>query len=176
MKTQTLNPVFRRSALALTAIALVVGCSATDEKKEGSGGTSSAGTGGLGFGGSSSGGSSSGGSSSGGSSFGGSSFGGSSFGGASSGGSGGEGDTGSGGVAGGEPVDACEECFDTNCSTQSDACEANADCGALLDCWDQCTDEACYETCYTTHAAGAPLVDAMIECEQLHCATQCPED
>lgn len=174
MNTRTLTLVLHRSTLALTAIALVVGCAASDEKKDGSGGTSSAGTGGLGFGGTSSGGTSSGGTSSGGSSFGGSSFGGSSFGGTSSGGSGGEGDTGSGGVGG--SADACEACFDTNCATESAACEANADCGALFDCWEQCTDEACYETCYTTHAAGAPLVDAMLECEQLHCATECPED
>jgi hypothetical protein len=177
MNTQTLSLVFNRSSVAFTALVLVIGCASTEDKKDGSGGSSSAGTGGLGFGGVSSGGTSAGGTSSGGSSFGGSSFGGSSFGGTSSGGSGNEGNTGSGGVAGGAP-DACEACFDANCSAQSDACEANADCGALFDCWDQCaeTDEACYETCYTTHAAGAPLIDAMSECEQLHCAAQCPED
>jgi hypothetical protein len=172
MKTQSLN------SAAFALFVIVIGCAGSEDKQdEGGGGTSSAGTGGLGFGGSSSGGTSSGGTSSGGTGFGGSSFGGSSFGGTSSGGSGNEGNTGSGGVAGGEPVDACEECFDTNCTTETDACEANADCGALFDCWDQCTetDEACYDTCYTQHAQGAPLVDAMLDCEQQHCAVQCPE-
>lgn len=159
------------SLLAFTVISVVFGCAASkDEKEGGSGGTSSGGS--VSFGGTSSGGTSSGGSS-----FGGSSFGGTSSGGTSSGGSGGEGDAGSGGAAGGAPADACEACFDANCAAESDACEANADCGALFDCWDQCTetDEACYETCYASHTAGAPLADAMTACEQQHCATQCPE-
>lgn len=85
---------------------------------------------------------------------------------------GGSGGTTSYGGSGGSG-DGCEECINTNCAAQVAACDANPDCGAVEDCYANCTDDACYQNCYDQHPSGAPIEDALYQCYTSACAQQC---
>ena len=156
---------------ALFVLPLSLGCSSSSGDS-GTGGNSSGGSSSGGFtsGGSSSGGSSSGGKASGGTSSGGTSSGGSSSGGTSSGGSSAGG---TGGVAGATGTDPCEACIDQNCSAELSACDANAECTAMQDCYSKCADDTCYQNCYNAHPSAQALDDAITNCMSSKCTTQC---
>lgn len=146
---------FRHGAIALASVIFAfAGCAAESGSDSGSGGSGgSAGSGGsLSSGGSSG----SGGTTSG--------TGGTGAGGTAGGGSGGTGAT---------TGDACETCFEANCGSEWAACEASADCMSLLTCLEGCADETCDNQCFTTHAAGAPVLDAVDACQGTKCASEC---
>jgi hypothetical protein len=140
-------------SFTLVAFALAAGCAADSSKSDGAGGAgaSTGGTGAFGSGGSSSGGTSSGGSSSGGTS------------------SGGTSGTGTGGASG----DPCEACVESTCAAQLTACDDDPGCAALLDCLDQCNDEACGNACFTANPGAGPLLEAIDTCAEQQCASTC---
>ncbi len=91
--------------------------------------------------------------------------------GTSSGGTGG-GSAGAGGSAGGGG-DTCTPCVEDNCAAEVDACNADADCTALLDCVQACSDTACITECQTAHPGGATLFADVFTCTQQNCAAEC---
>lgn len=77
----------------------------------------------------------------------------------------------------------CEECINTQCAqleacaTESQACQSNMACTDLNSCWSNCgQDQACFDTCNTTHAGGVADLEALYTCLQCTtdaCAAQC---
>jgi hypothetical protein len=74
-------------------------------------------------------------------------------------GSTGSGSTGTGSTSTGEPTcpgngDACSACASDACPSEWCACAANAECPALIACWDACETEECFQDCMSAHTAG----------------------
>lgn len=72
-------------------------------------------------------------------------------------------------TGGGCDVGTCEDCQGCAlnggpCTAAVDACFADTECYALLDCLSNCFDDACYNQCATNHQAGMPLYNTVGEC------------
>jgi hypothetical protein len=81
-------------------------------------------------------------------------------------------------TTGGDPgcdtgsCDSCQQCaLNGVCSGQVDACFANPECSALLDCLSSCVDEICMNDCVNAHPGGIDQYNAVGEC--IFC-TACP--
>ncbi len=74
----------------------------------------------------------------------------------------------------------CDACITGSCCTEDAACNGDAECNALVACFDACTDDACFSTCQTTHAAGMTKLGTFLSCLDTSCRTDCggppPED
>jgi hypothetical protein len=90
--------------------------------------------------------------------------GGSSSGGSSSGGGGNCGNITTG-------VAACDTCVTSNCCAQNAAC--GNDCFAILQCFQNCTDNACYTQCENQHPAGVSQEQALLSCVSSNCSSVC---
>jgi len=74
--------------------------------------------------------------------------------------------SGGGGTCDTQPTCAdCQDCaFAGACSDETDACLADADCVALVDCLDPCTTQACDTACFNAHPSGAAIYDTLAVC------------
>ena len=77
-------------------------------------------------------------------------------------------------------MDTCRVCAsraesgDNTCAKRRDACVADKDCRALLDCRSACGSQACADQCANKHEAGAGPYLAFQSCScQDACATEC---
>lgn len=74
----------------------------------------------------------------------------------------------------------CDSCVQSYCLTECQACAANTDCVALVQCGMLCApgDQNCINSCTQQHPNGVntalPFVDPTTGCVALHCASQCP--
>ncbi|HEY8078523.1 MAG TPA: hypothetical protein VIF62_30545 [Labilithrix sp.] len=75
------------------------------------------------------------------------------------------------GLSTGDPT--CDTCLDASCCAENTACVSDADCQALLTCGDACTDDACFNACYSAHPSGAAKLDDLSRCVESSCASQC---
>jgi hypothetical protein len=68
---------------------------------------------------------------------------------------------------------ACDDCISANCLSECNACSANPECVALLQCAALCADTNCVTGCGLAHANG--LVDANNYLGPQGClVTRCP--
>lgn len=67
----------------------------------------------------------------------------------------------------------CDTCLDTSCCAQTTTCLGDADCVALINCYDACTDAVCASACDAAHSTGATKIDAVAVCAQNSCAATC---
>lgn len=67
----------------------------------------------------------------------------------------------------------CQTCTETNCKSDLDSCQANADCKKLVDCANACTDDACVQKCIADNSAGVAAFTPLATCIQTKCATEC---
>jgi hypothetical protein len=91
-------------------------------------------------------------------------------------GSGGSGTGGAGGTGGGGP---CQECVEGACGADWTACEADADCAEIFQCFvDQnceATPEprACADDCVAQSPDGETLFNPVFDCADSNCITPC---
>lgn len=67
----------------------------------------------------------------------------------------------------------CDTCLDTSCCGAANACLADADCTALLDCAEPCADDACFSACEAAHPTGATKLGALSTCATTTCGSAC---
>ncbi len=95
--------------------------------------------------------------------------------GGSSGGTGGS--SGGTGVCDLQTSDAtCNQCINTTCLSQCNACATSDACMALLDCMKECSDATCENTCLGQNPAGEAPLDAFVGengCMTVQCADAC---
>ncbi|MEJ7731509.1 MAG: hypothetical protein WKG00_20140 [Polyangiaceae bacterium] len=73
--------------------------------------------------------------------------------------------TGSSGCDASGSRDTCSNCaLGSACAPEANACSGDADCIAMLDCFETCVDDVCLDNCMNTHPTGAQLYMAMAEC------------
>lgn len=73
--------------------------------------------------------------------------------------------------------DPCGACVDATCGAAWQACEADADCMALLGCYEPCADnESCWYDCEEQHATGANVYFAFLDCVYGSCSAECPAE
>ena len=70
-------------------------------------------------------------------------------------------------------VAMCDTCLDASCCGPTTACLGDADCVALIGCYDACTDGACAAACDAAHAAGSSKLTGVFTCAQTSCAATC---
>lgn len=68
---------------------------------------------------------------------------------------------------------ACDSCLDTNCCGDANACLGDADCTALIDCAQTCSDSACEAACESAHPAGTAKMTALSTCANTACGGTC---
>lgn len=68
---------------------------------------------------------------------------------------------------------SCDTCLNASCCAPTTACVDDADCVALVRCYDACTDGACAAACDTGHASGLSKLDAVSTCAGTSCGAQC---
>ncbi|MCB9586970.1 MAG: hypothetical protein H6718_16345, partial [Polyangiaceae bacterium] len=65
-------------------------------------------------------------------------------------------------------ANACGNCINNAsvgcCSAESDACDANAECVALVSCVNGCSDQTCTDNCGTAHPSGIPDYNPLVDC------------
>jgi hypothetical protein len=94
-------------------------------------------------------------------------------GGAGTGGSGSGGGPPGGNCAPAADDDACTMCLKGKCCDDLNACAADPDCLALLDCVGQCADQACINMCAAQHPNGLNTITPLLQCTQTTCGTEC---
>ncbi len=67
----------------------------------------------------------------------------------------------------------CLSCETARCGATYAACDASADCRAILACTEPCMDEYCYQQCGQTYPAGRAAFVAHDECLLTSCSTEC---
>jgi hypothetical protein len=67
----------------------------------------------------------------------------------------------------------CDACLDGSCCGQTTMCLGDAECVALVTCYDACSDDACMAACDAAHPAGTADLSAVLSCVQTSCATSC---
>jgi hypothetical protein len=67
----------------------------------------------------------------------------------------------------------CDTCLDTNCCGDANACLADADCTALIDCAQSCADDACISACEAAHPGGTAKINALSTCADTTCGSAC---
>lgn len=78
----------------------------------------------------------------------------------------------------GIPIDPCSECLFTNCSNEMNACFANADCAATLECAQACpmtdpNNPNCPQDCALAHPGGLQQALGVLNCSNTNCSTEC---
>jgi len=68
---------------------------------------------------------------------------------------------------------ACQNCLETTCAAESEACGASMDCVMLLQCLIDCTDDPCMSECETTYPGGVSLVNDYFDCLLGDCGEWC---
>lgn len=82
------------------------------------------------------------------------------------------------------PPATCDSCATESyqnggsCYSKTSACLNNAQCSALLDCYQPCNTSQCYEDCNTAHVAGLPKYVAIANCicADATCGPLCESD
>lgn len=69
----------------------------------------------------------------------------------------------------------CEKCLFTSCSAQMNKCLANEECGALIQCAQDCApgDDTCLAFCAFEHSGGTDDGQAVSDCLGASCGGQC---
>jgi hypothetical protein len=67
----------------------------------------------------------------------------------------------------------CDACLDGSCCSQTESCLGDAECVALIECYDACSDDACAAACDTAHPSGKTGLGAVMTCVQSSCASAC---
>jgi len=72
-------------------------------------------------------------------------------------------------------LDPCQECLLTECNDEMDACFANPECQAIIECGQMCApgDQACQQDCAAMHPGGLAQAGAVLSCGQTNCSMQC---
>jgi len=76
---------------------------------------------------------------------------------------------------------SCQSCMDTQCCSETAACQAGTPCGSYFACMSACSvnDTACENSCASTFAAGYSAATAWVECaygtSPTSCLSQCRE-
>lgn len=75
----------------------------------------------------------------------------------------------------GQPLTGCQKCLYTDCSEQMNACLADPECVALVQCLQACPpgDQACGQTCVNDHLMGLPEAQAVRDCRMDFCDGAC---
>jgi MYXO-CTERM domain-containing protein len=84
------------------------------------------------------------------------------------------------GIIGAVVTPTCDDCFldaqNNACSSRTDSCINNSDCTDLLDCFDGCSTNSCYQDCINAHPTGYNLYTALIDCACNACAVECDDE
>jgi hypothetical protein len=75
-----------------------------------------------------------------------------------------------------QSCDGCTQWATTGqgaCVGQVEACFQNADCDALLGCFNGCSTSSCYQTCISQHPTGYSIYEQIFTCV---CQTACPAE
>lgn len=75
------------------------------------------------------------------------------------------------GLSTGDPV--CDDCFHTACNGECTALTIDPDIIAFIECVQNCSDEACYNACFSNYPATATLYEALVMCIQSKCPGAC---
>ncbi len=67
----------------------------------------------------------------------------------------------------------CDACLDGSCCAPTTTCLADAECVALVRCYDGCADAACASACDAAHPAGTADANAVFTCVQTSCSAAC---
>ena len=80
-----------------------------------------------------------------------------------------------GSCAWGAPIGPCQTCLASSCTSEYDACVADAECLALYQCLKGCqpSDLVCQQGCYDQHGDGVPRLQALLDCSQVSCVGTC---
>jgi hypothetical protein len=78
---------------------------------------------------------------------------------------------GSCGLTSGEAT--CDTCLDTSCCAQTTTCIGDADCVAVIRCYDACSDSACAAACDAAHPGGSAHLTGVFTCAQASCTAAC---
>lgn len=76
----------------------------------------------------------------------------------------------------GKALPDCQKCLYTSCPAEMNACIANAECIALIQCLQACApgDMACSQGCVSDHQDGLADVQAIVPCRNDLCGDVCP--
>ncbi len=76
----------------------------------------------------------------------------------------------------GNPLNDCQKCLYTNCSSEMNACIANPECLGLVQCLQMCTpgDQACGQACVATYPEGLTDAQSVRDCRDTFCSGDCP--
>lgn len=77
------------------------------------------------------------------------------------------------GVDSGPTVLSCTDCTSTKCSSEKTACGTGSDCDAYSQCLAICTDIPCVDACGLAHPSGKDASNALGNCTQSKCKTEC---
>ena len=75
----------------------------------------------------------------------------------------------------GQPLNGCQQCLYTSCAPQMNACIADPECTALLQCLQACVpgDMVCAQSCVGEHPDGLPEAQAVRDCRIDNCGDAC---
>jgi hypothetical protein len=75
----------------------------------------------------------------------------------------------------GTALGPCRTCLFSECKTAMNACFANPECTALIQCFQECSpgDMGCGQNCLAEHADGAVDAEAVRVCRQESCSRPC---
>lgn len=76
---------------------------------------------------------------------------------------------------GAEAVDPCLGCINEKCAAEKVACDTHDGCARLSSCIQDCTDQGCYDACYSEFASGLPLFNAESDCFLSRCEDVCSD-
>jgi hypothetical protein len=69
---------------------------------------------------------------------------------------------------------ACQSCMETACCNELANCSTGTACGDLLDCVEACAgDTTCQDGCMQTHSLGLTAAQALLNCDDNNCDTEC---
>jgi hypothetical protein len=75
----------------------------------------------------------------------------------------------------GQPLSGCQKCLYNECPQQMNACIADPECIALIQCFQMCMpgDMGCGMACVAQHPDGLPEVQAVSDCQMTSCSGVC---
>jgi hypothetical protein len=75
----------------------------------------------------------------------------------------------------GQPLSGCQKCLYTACAPQMNACIADPECTALIQCLQTCTpgDMPCIQACIAQHPDGLPEAQDVRDCRIDNCDGAC---
>lgn len=72
--------------------------------------------------------------------------------------------------------DSCDQCVGKSCCAAAFSCDADPNCGAILDCVNACKDDDCAKRCMDNgDPVAAATVGALAECMTHSCSSACSE-